>query len=130
MKVVYIDTSAAMKLVIEESETDALVEYLESDPELLLVSSWLLHTELHCASGRHPEEIPEETVREVLDPVELADLTRRDLIAAGRHSPLRSSDAMHLAAALRIEADVLLTYDREMAEAAERLGVTVVSPGQ
>lgn len=117
-----------MKLVIEERETDALLDYLDSDPDLVLVSSWLLHTELHCASGRRPQDIAEETVREVLDPVELADVTWRDLIAAGRHAPLRSNDAIHLAVALRVDADELLTYDAELGEAARRLGLRVSAP--
>lgn len=129
MRVAYLDTSAAMKLVIEEAETNALLDHLEADPDLVLVSSWLLHTELHCASGRRPQDVPEETVREVLDPVELADVTRRDLISAGRHTPLRSNDAIHLAVALRVDADELLTYDAELGEAARRLGLTVTAPG-
>lgn len=53
MIVAYLDTSAAMKLLVEEPESDALLSYLMAGRRL--VSSWLLHTDLRCAAGRHPE---------------------------------------------------------------------------
>lgn len=56
MTVCYLHTSAAMKLVIEEPESAALVDHLV-DPDLRLTASWLLHTEMHCAAGRHPEVV-------------------------------------------------------------------------
>ena len=129
VKVAYLDTSAALKLVLDERESNALLDYLESEADLVLVASWLLFTELQCAAGRRPHEIPEELVRQVLDPVELTDVSRHDLIAAAQHTPLRSADAIHLAVALRLEAHELITYDTELAAAATRLGLRAVSPG-
>lgn len=128
MNVAYLDTSAAIKLVIEEDESTALVRTLASRPARRLASSWLLHTEMHCAAGRHPEDIDLGTVRAVLDTVNLVDLTRGDMISAGTHRPLRSNDAIHLAVAIRLAVDELFTYDLELAAAAERAGLTVVSP--
>jgi predicted nucleic acid-binding protein len=47
----YLDTSAAMKLLVEEGESEALVARLESaEHDRRLVASWLLHTE--TAPGR------------------------------------------------------------------------------
>lgn len=43
---------------------------------------------------------------------------------------LRSLDALHLAVAVRLEVDVLATYDDRMRQAAEGLGLTVVAPGR
>lgn len=43
---------------------------------------------------------------------------------------LRSLDALHLAAAVRLGADVVLTYDARMIGAATELGFAVVSPGR
>lgn len=126
MKVAYLDTSAAMKLVIEEPESDALADGLSDGRRL--VASWLLHTELHCAAGRHPEELDLEAVQAVLDTVNLADLTRGDMIAAGTHVPLRSNDAIHLAVAIRLGADELVTYDAELQEAARAAGLAVFAP--
>ena len=41
----------------------------------------------------------------------------------------RTLDAIHLASALRIEADELLAYDRRLLAAAGEHGLTAVSPG-
>ncbi len=124
----YLDASAAIKLIIEEAESATLVETLSSSSHPL-VSSWLLHTEMHCAAGRHPQDIELETVRAVLDTINLVDLTRGDMIAAGTHAPLRSNDAIHLAVAIRLGVDELITYDQELADAANRAGLTVLAPG-
>lgn len=128
VRVAYLDTSAAMKLVLEEPESAALVDVLTSDSDRRLAASWLLHTELHCAAGRHPDEIALDALRGVLDTVDLVDLTRGDMIAAGTHTPLRSNDAIHLAVAIRLAADEIVTYDGELANAASRAGIAVLAP--
>lgn len=124
----YLDTSAAMKLLVPEAESEALVDELER-PERVLAASWLLHTELHCAAGRNPADVALDAVADVLGVVTLVDLTRGDLLAAGTHAPLRSNDAIHLATALRLGVDEFLTYDRELATAARNAGLRVVAPG-
>ena len=127
MTVAYLDTSAAMKLVVEEAESSALVAALTETPRRL-AASWLLHTELHCAAGRHPTIVSAEAIATVLDATTLVDLTRGDLLSAGTHAPLRSNDAIHLATALRIGADEFVTYDDELARAAASAGLRVVAP--
>lgn len=127
MTVAYLDTSAAMKLVLEEAESAALVTKL-TDTSRRLAASWLLHTELHCAAGRNPAIISLEAVTAVTDAVTLVDVTRGDLLAAGTHAPLRSNNAIHLATALRIGADEIVTYDVELARAAASAGIRVVAP--
>ncbi len=126
MNVAYLDTSAAMKLLVAEPESDTLAEALST--ERRLVASWLLHTELHCAAGRHPNVIDVDNVRIVLDAVALVDLTRGDMIAAGTHAPLRSNDAVHFAIAIRIAVDEFVTYDMELAAAAQTAGLKVLTP--
>lgn len=123
----YLDTSAAIKLIIDEAESATLAESLASSSSQL-VSSWLLHTEMHCAAGRHPNDIELENVRAVLDTVNLVDLTRGDMIAAGTHAPLRSDHAIHLAVAIRLGVDELVTYDHKLAAAATTAGLTVLAP--
>ncbi|NYF09752.1 hypothetical protein HDC94_000908 [Leifsonia sp. AK011] len=127
MTVTYLDTSAAMKLVVEEVESEALVGELTAGARRL-AASWLLHTELHCAAGRHPTIVAPEAIASVLDATTLVDLTRGDLLSAGTHAPLRSNDAIHLATALRIGADEFVTYDDELARAAASAGLRVVAP--
>ena len=118
-----------MKLVLDEPQSDALTTELSGREDRGLVSSWLLHTEMHCAAGRHPDDVDLDAVRAVLDSVNLIDLTRGDLLAAGTHAPLRSNDAIHLAVALRVGADEIVTYDGELAERASSAGLPVLSPG-
>jgi predicted nucleic acid-binding protein len=124
----YLDTSAAMKLVLEEPQSAALVQALTSDDDRQLVSSWLLHTEMHCAAGRHPQSVDPLAVGAVLEAVSLIELTRGDLLAAGTHAPLRSHDAIHLAVALRLGAEEIATYDSELATAARSAGLVPLSP--
>ena len=116
-----------MKLVIEETESEALVAAL-TDSSRRLAASWLLHIELHCAAGRQPGLISIDAITAVIDAVSLVDMTRGDLLAAGTHAPLRSNDAIHLATALRIGADEIVTYDDELARAAATAGIRVVAP--
>ncbi len=126
MKLSYVDASAALKLVIDEPQSAALADGLSTDRRL--VASWLLHTELHCAAGRHPHDVDVAVIQEVLDTVDLADLTRGDMISAGTHAPLRSNDAIHLAVAIRLGADEMVTYDDELAHAARAAGLAVFAP--
>lgn len=122
----YVDTSAAMKLVVEEPESTVLADALSFGRRL--VASWLLHTEMYCAAGRHPVDVDRHAVGAVLDTIDLVDLTRGDMIAAGTHAPLRSNDAIHLAVAIRLGCDELVTYDAELAAAARAAGVAVNAP--
>lgn len=128
MTVAYLDTSAAMKLLVDEAESAALAAELTT-PGYQLVASWLLHTELHCAAGRNPALIPTDSVTTLLDAVTLIDITRGDLLAAGTHTPLRAGDAIHLATALRVGVDTILTYDTELAHAGRQAGIPTTAPG-
>ena len=127
MKLSYLDTSAAMKLLVAEPESAALVRGLSADRRL--VASWLLHTEMHCAAGRHPDAVDIDDLLNVLNAVNLIDLTRGDMIAAGTLAPLRSNDAIHLAVAIRLGADETITYYGELTDAAQRAGLSVFAPG-
>jgi predicted nucleic acid-binding protein len=130
--IAYLDTSAAMKLLVDEPESRALTTYLQTqvgDGNGDVAAGWLLHTELHCAARRRPEVIDADAVAQLLDAVTLVDLTRGDLLTAGAlPGGLRSHDAIHLAVALRIGADVMIAYDVELQQAAAAAGLAVVSP--
>jgi predicted nucleic acid-binding protein len=126
----YLDTSAALKLVIDEPESTSLAALLNSvvDAGDELISSMLLFTELHCAAGRRAG-FPTDGVTAVLDSVALVDVTRADLLRAATSAwGLRSADAIHLATALRLVSDTMLTYDAELSAACRRVGITVEAP--
>jgi predicted nucleic acid-binding protein len=64
-----------------------------------------------------------------LETVSLIDVTRGDLLTAGAlPGRLRSNDAIHLAVALRVGADAMLSYDDELANAAAATGLSVQQP--
>lgn len=124
----YVDTSAALKLVVEEAESTALAAALD-DESLELVSSLLLETELRRVVAREPG-LTQAVVTDLLEGVDLHELPSVLFVEAGLlpGTNLRSLDALHLAAAIRLEVDRVLTYDRCMAEAAESLGLRVIAP--
>lgn len=124
----YLDTSAALKLVIEESESDALARVIDREqPDL--VACWLLDTEMRRAAQRD-EALTQEIVSGFLDGVGLYDVSASLFREAGLFpgSNLRSLDALHLAAAIRIGVDHVVTYDSRMGDSARLLGLSVLRP--
>lgn len=124
----YIDTSAAWKLLVREAESDALIDTLDS-MEPGLVSSWLLDTELRRASQRNPH-VTHQILSDLLDEIDLYEVPAGTFRSAGLlpGTHLRSLDALHLAAAVSIGVDAVLTYDERMAASARDLGLNVLSP--
>ena len=123
---IYLDTSAAVKLVSTEGESAALRSYLDAGPTL--VSSDLLETEFRRIGIRH--HIDQVLISTILDGITLTPLTRDQFRKAGLYPQieLRSLDALHLAAALHTDVDAILTYDTRLAEAARAHGLDVVAP--
>lgn len=49
--------------------------------------------------------------------------------AAASRWGLRAADAIHVATALALECDAVITYDREMLDLLTSIGVRTLSPG-
>ena len=131
MTVVYLDSSALVKLVVAEPESTALMERLRQWPGR--VSSALALTELPRALRRAGfGAVVRRRAREVLARIALVDVDRRILAAAAALEPsaLRTLDAIHLATALAVreDLDAVVTYDRRLRAAAERAHLEVVAP--
>jgi len=126
----YLDTSAAAKILVQESESDALTAFLERAVEGgdTVGSSRLLETELRRLAIRIG--IPQEHVTLVLERLDLLVPDDEVLRTAGLlpDASLRSLDALHVAAALRWGADAVATYDERQARAARAVGLEVVAP--
>ncbi len=126
----YLDTSAAVKLVITERGSTALRRWLAPRDEQMF-SSDLLRTELLRATRRAAPEAMVQA-RAVLDALILVTLSTAVCERAAMLEPglLRSLDALHLAAALEMgdELAAIVTYDRRLTEGALVLGVSVVAP--
>lgn len=126
--VVYVDTSALGALLVEQLESDALESWLDQTSDIL-VSSDLLEIELRRLAVR--EGIDQADVTRLLDGVSLAALDRAVYRSAGLLPMpyLRTLDALHLEAAIRLDAAAVLTYDRRLSKAARSVGLRVVAPG-
>jgi len=128
--VFYLDTSAAMKLVVAERGSTALRRWLEPRAERVFGSD-LLRTELLRATQR---TAPERMVqaRAVLDSLVMLRLSTAICERAATLEPslLRSLDALHLAAAVDLgdELEGFVTYDDRLAGAARAHGISVVAP--
>lgn len=125
--IVYLETSAAAKLIAREAETQALQIFLD-DESTHVVSSALLETELRRAASR--EGIGQELVTDVLDKMELIDVDRAMYSHAGLlpGTHLRSLDALHIAAAMAAGADVIVSYDIRQKRAAGAAGMKTFAP--
>jgi predicted nucleic acid-binding protein len=126
----YVDTSALVKLVVEEADSHALRSWLQTE-QPQLVSSDLARTELLRAVRR---AAPDRVVaaRTVLDGVTLLTVATSTFEAAARLDPslLPTLDALHIASALELGDDLhgLVTCDDRLAAAAEDNGIVVVAP--
>jgi predicted nucleic acid-binding protein len=130
LTVLYIDTSAAAKLVLEERDSAALRQWLEPH-QGELCSSDLLRTELQRAVRRAaPDRLVQATA--VLEAFLLMQMPTATYETASTLEPssLRSLDALHLASALGLGDDLegIVTYDERMTEAAHANGVATFSP--
>jgi predicted nucleic acid-binding protein len=128
-RVVYVDSSAIVKLAVAESESAALRRYLSRRRPL--VSSALARTEVSRAL-LHLGETAVARGEEVLRTLQLLRINDRVLAEAGRLQPseLHSLDAIHLASAREFGSAVkqIVTYDERMASAAAALGWSVAAP--
>ncbi|CAO5163339.1 Ribonuclease VapC35 [Frankia sp. AiPs1] len=126
---IYLDSSALVKLVHPEPETRALRSWLAVRPGVS-VSSALATLEVTRALRRSdPGALPR--VPDVLARVTLVPIEEPILVSAAALTDplLRSLDALHLATALRLDAPslVFISYDKRLSAAAaqERLNVAV-----
>jgi predicted nucleic acid-binding protein len=128
--VFYVDTSALMKLIVAERESEAMRRWMATAAGRVFGND-LLRTEFLRAVRR---SVParEEAAHAILDSVLLVRLRRATFEAAATSEPrtLRSLGALHVASALEFggELEGIATYDDRLAEAAEANGVPVISP--
>lgn len=124
----YLDTSAALKLVLAEDESAALAAAV-SESDLTLVGTRLLETEMRRAAHRTPE-LHQDQVTAFLSTIDLYSLGDSVFRQAGllQGPALRSLDALHLASAIALDADAIVTYDARLAKSSHEVGVPAVAP--
>jgi uncharacterized protein len=124
--VIYLDSSALLKLLIEEPESAALERWLAENTGTPVLSSELARVEVIRGCRRlNPEAVP--AARAMLAQLDLMPLTGELIEQAADvgEALLRTLDALHLASVLSIRADVtaFVVYDRRLAAAARAAGL-------
>ncbi|MGH7866821.1 MAG: type II toxin-antitoxin system VapC family toxin [Candidatus Dormibacteraceae bacterium] len=127
---IYLDTSALLKLVQWESESKALRSWLDSQPNVPWVSSRLLRIELLRSVRRNdPYLLP--AAYGILGRIDMMSIDR---ICAGAESigpaMMRSLDSIHLATGCHLKSALkaFVAYDKRLLKAASVEGLPVISP--
>jgi predicted nucleic acid-binding protein len=129
---IYLDSSAIVKLVQREPESEALRRFLRRRRSDQLVASALSRVEV-VRAVLPGGGLAVSQARRQLGRLDLITLTGDLLDRAATVSPtgsLCSLDAIHLASAQEVGADLraIVTYDRRMAGAAADVGLAVEAP--
>ena len=128
---IYLDTSALVKLVIEEAESAALEHWLVLQ-EQPITTSVLGRVELVRACRRvNPDSVP--TAQLLLGDLPLVPLTSWIVETAENigSADLRSLDALHLASAFELDTALtgFVAYDKRLRDAAAHAALPVMTPG-
>ena len=130
---IYLDSSALLKLVRREDETESLRTWLHRHPDEPAVTSELARVEVLRAARRVGGQAVVQA-RALVDDLDLVPLDRgvQDLACDVGVPWLRTLDALHLASALLLgEAlTALVAYDERLLDAARDAGLAVAAPGR
>jgi predicted nucleic acid-binding protein len=125
---IYIDSSAILKLIVQEKESDAV----RSISRARFITSEISRVEIiRTVLRNEPKAL--KAAEGVLKNLNILTIDSATLTQAERlpeRINIRGLDAIHLAAAgkLGLRISVILTYDKQMAKAARELGFEVMAP--
>lgn len=128
---IYLDSSALLKLIHEEPESYALAQWLSARMTVPLVSNQLARVEVVRAARRiDVAAVPEASA--LLDALDLIPISIDIVNAASLISDpaLRSLGALHLASAASVGEDLtsFLAYDRRLVTAARAAELNTGTP--
>lgn len=132
----YLDSSALIKLIVDEDETAALRELVDGRD---LITSEIALTEVQRAirrllvgRRRAPVQAVTSAMEHLLSGLAYVPVTRAVLLEAGAYGEawLRALDAIHVASALVVRDDIeaMVTYDGRQDQAAQRAGLVTLAP--
>jgi uncharacterized protein len=128
---IYLDSSALVKLAVAEPESAGLLGWLAAQPNLVRVASSVSRVEVPRAVWRaEPSALPESylVIRRTAE-IELTDEVLSKA-ASVRPVTLHAINAIHLASALvlRQELTSFVSYDKRLLAAAKEAGLPTASP--
>ena len=136
--ITYFDTSSLLKFIIKEIGSEENLNIWNLSDEK--VCSQLTRTEMHSALMRKVREgsISASAMRARLNAMDklfadvvLVDITSEVIDASCelvKELPLKSADAIHLATALMVRADLFSSSDKKLCAAASESGIAVTDP--
>jgi len=143
-KNIYLDTSALAKWYLNEAHSDEVEKYIQEQGPVMISDLTVVEMRSLLARRRREKSIDmnlemqifatfQEDIRKnflLCEPLPggLA-LGAANLISVLPEIPLRTLDALHLAIASELQAEILATADQVMAAGSEALGITVVRFG-
>jgi predicted nucleic acid-binding protein len=131
--VIYLDTSAIVKVVVTEPESAALVDWLNGKSDSAWVTSVIGRIEVMRAANRVGHATA-AAARRLLESIDTLVLTDAIVTLAESIGPpeLRTLDSVHLATAqiYRPNLDAFCVYDRRLFAAADAHQLPVVAPGR
>ncbi len=130
MSAAYVNTSALVKLFKAERETEAFRTALADWP--VQVASELIRVEAICTARRLGGQDVLQRASDVLERINLIPITPEiiELATAAHTPPLRAMDAIHLATALTMRADLgaVFVYDNDLHAAAQAHHLNPLAP--
>lgn len=128
---IYFDTSALVKLIVEEAESEYLERWLLFNTELF-TSSVIAQVELTRTCRRiGPDSM--RAARQLVSDMPFVPLSPAVIRTAENvgTTMVRSLDALHLAAAIELGGELswFVVYDKRLRDAAVLAGLPVVTPG-
>lgn len=130
MNAAYLDASALVKLFKREPETDALRAALEQWP--VRVASTLIRVEAICTARRIGGKDVLERAHAILARLTLLPIDPQIIaLATDDYRPsLRAMDAIHLATALSVRAELgaVFVYDSDLHAAARARDLNTIAP--
>lgn len=128
---IYLDSSALLKLLREEPESAPLEGWLEERRPTPMVTSALAEIEVRRACRRiDPAALPDALrLLASLDLVPISEEIIQEAAVIG-NAMLRSLDAIHLASAMALGDDLMgfVAYDRRLGQAADEAGLPMTRP--
>jgi predicted nucleic acid-binding protein len=128
---IYLDSSALLKLVVAESESSALTAWLVEQADVSVASSELAKVEVLRACRRlAPRAV--DLARGLFAGLDLVPISSViDAAADLEGDSLRSLDAIHLASALAVRTALtaFVAYDLRLQAGAAMVGLPTIAPG-